>query len=62
MSCHAADLSGKPGPNIQKIGGKLSEDQIVKQITSGGSRMPGFKDTLKDDEIKTLATWLAAKK
>ncbi|WP_409343085.1 c-type cytochrome [Paenibacillus sp. MBLB4367] len=60
--CHGVDLSGKSGPNLQKIGASLSKDKIAEQILNGGSKMPGFKGKLKDDEISSLAEWLAAKK
>jgi cytochrome c551 len=55
-------LEGKVGPNLQKVGGRLTADKIVNQITNGSAVMPSFKDKLKDQEIKVLATWLADKK
>lgn len=62
ISCHGADLAGKVGPNLQKIGAKLSRDQIKNQITNGGGGMPSMKNKLKPEEIDALADWLAAKK
>lgn len=62
QACHGANLEGGVGPALDKVGGKLSEDQIQKQIENGGGTMPGFKNSLKEDDIKALATWLAAKK
>ncbi|CAK4814652.1 unnamed protein product [Aphanomyces euteiches] len=61
-SCHGVDLAGDYGPNLQKIGGKLTKAQITNQITNGGDEMPPFKKALKAEEIQTLAAWLAAKK
>jgi cytochrome c551 len=61
-SCHGVDLGGDFGPNLQKIGGQLTKNQIINQIMNGGDNMPGFKDRLKANEIQALATWLAAKK
>lgn len=64
LSCHGDQLQGRIGPttNLTQIGGKLSREQIAKQIENGGSGMPGFKNTLNETEIGTLADWLAAKK
>jgi cytochrome c551 len=59
ISCHAADLSGGVGPNLQKIGATMSADQISTQIQNGGGGMPPFKGTLTDDEITALTDWLA---
>lgn len=60
MSCHAADLSGGAGPNLQKAGAKYSEDEIHDIIVNGKGAMPS--GLLNDDEATTVAEWLAAKK
>lgn len=62
LSCHGTDLKGGMGPNLQKIGGKLSEEQIKGIIEKGQGRMPGFASRLKDEQIQELTTWLASKK
>ncbi|CAG7649807.1 c-type cytochrome [Paenibacillus allorhizosphaerae] len=64
LSCHGNALEGKIGPttNLQKVGGRLSKEQIVKQINSGGNGMPGFAGQIKPDEVEALASWLAEKK
>ncbi|GAA4866635.1 hypothetical protein GCM10023310_52890 [Paenibacillus vulneris] len=64
ISCHGNNLEGKVGPatNLQKIGGKLTKEQISKQIISGGNGMPGFGTKLKPEETEALAEWLASKK
>lgn len=62
MSCHGAELEGKMiGPNLQKVGARLSKEKIIDQITKGDT-MPPFKDKLNKQEIETLANWLATKK
>lgn len=61
-SCHGVNLEGDFGPNLQNIGGSLTKNQIVKQITDGGDAMPAFKESMSEDEIQTLSAWLAAKK
>ena len=62
VGCHAADMSGGVGPNLQKIGGKLTVEQISTQIHNGGGGMPAYKGTLTEDQITALTDWLAAKK
>jgi mono/diheme cytochrome c family protein len=62
MVCHGENLEGKIGPNLQKIGGKISADQIKKQIENGGGGMPAFGKKLKAEEVDALVSWLAAKK
>ncbi|MEW9699876.1 cytochrome c [Paenibacillus sp. SI8] len=62
VSCHGANLEGLVGPSLQKVGGKLSKDQIASLITNGKGAMPSFKGKLTDDEITSVATWLADKK
>lgn len=64
VSCHATDLKGRmePETNLTKIGTKMTQEEIVEQITNGGSRMPAFKKMLTSDEIQDIAVWLATKK
>ncbi|MGI2294591.1 c-type cytochrome [Paenibacillus sp. GXUN7292] len=64
VSCHGTDLQGRIGPNtnLQKIGERLSKEEIAKQIENGSEGMQPFKDTLTAEEIDGLATWLAGKK
>jgi mono/diheme cytochrome c family protein len=62
IACHGTDLEGKVGPNLQKVGSKLTDQQLYKLVQNGKGGMPAFKSSLKDDEIANLARWLAEKK
>lgn len=64
ISCHGGNLEGRVGPatNLQKVGTKLSKEQIAKQIANGGGGMPAFGTKLKPEEVEALAAWLAEKK
>ncbi len=62
VGCHAADMSGGVGPNLQKVGGKLTAEQISTQIHNGGGGMPAYNGTLTEDQINALTDWLASKK
>jgi len=62
VSCHAVDLAGGVGPNLQKVGGALSVTDIRNKIEQGGGGMPAFKGTLSDTDIANLAGWLGTMK
>ncbi|MEB3102079.1 c-type cytochrome [Ferviditalea candida] len=62
IACHGTDLQGAVGPNLQKVGSKLSGQQLYKTIQNGRASMPAFKGTLKDEEIANLALWLEGHK
>lgn len=59
-SCHGADLSGGMGPDLTQVGSSYSASEIQEIIASGtDGGMPAFAGQLADEEISTLATWLA---
>lgn len=62
IACHAADLHGGVGPNLQDVGARMSADDIANKIAVGGGGMNAFKGVLTDDEIHALADWLSTKK
>lgn len=59
-SCHANDLSGNVGPNLQKVGSKLDKSGIKDIIINGKGSMPPKQ--LEGQEAETVAAWLAMKK
>lgn len=63
-SCHGDNLEGKLGANssLQKVGSKLSKEEITSKILKGGNGMIAYKGRLKDNEIAALSDWLAAQK
>lgn len=62
MTCHAENLQGDAGPNLQKVGARRTKEEIVGKLTRQGKVMPNFKDKLDGESIEALAVWLAAKK
>jgi len=57
-SCHAANGGGDIGPSLRG-NGKLADAAFVyRQISQGGSEMPGFQDVLSTEEILGLATFV----
>ncbi|MFL1675398.1 c-type cytochrome [Paenibacillus dendritiformis] len=63
MQCHGDALQGLMGPesNLQKVGERLSKEDIVNTINNGGSRMPAQRN-IDPDDIDKVAEWLAGKK
>lgn len=64
ISCHGVDLSGKAGAktNLQKVGSKMTKEQIASQIKNGGGGMPVYSNKLSEEEIGLLSDWLSSKK
>ncbi|MFD0618887.1 c-type cytochrome [Paenibacillus sp. GCM10027629] len=62
VSCHGNNLEGAVGPNLQKVGGKLSKGDIDTVVTNGRGGMPSFKGQLSSEEIAGIADWLSTKK
>lgn len=58
-SCHtlsAAGSSGAVGPNLDEL--QPSFDAVVEQVTNGGGGMPAFGDTLSQEQIEAVATYV----
>ncbi len=64
VSCHGTELQGKVGgnSNLQQVGARMSQEELILQIQNGDGLMPAFKDSLTSDEISGLAEWLASQK
>ena len=61
-SCHRfgpAGTNGTVGPNLDETTMSLAE--IVDQISNGGGGMPPFKGTLNEEQIRSLARYIANK-
>jgi len=62
ISCHGTELQGRAGPNLQKVGAKFTEEQIIDIVATGRKGMPKFENRLSTEEIQSLAAWLAEHK
>jgi cbb3-type cytochrome c oxidase subunit III len=67
--CHGADGKGyaalkTPDFTDSKVQASLTDEEITKIIKNGkpGTAMPPFKDSLSDDQIKSLVTYLRSLK
>jgi len=63
IGCHGKNLEGQVGPNLQKIGGKMSAEEITTIIKDGKPPgMPGGMFKGSDEELKKLVDYLAGLK
>jgi len=63
--CHGPALAGTPkGPALADIRKDKDwpADKMTAQILNGGKKMPPFRESLTDDEIAQLVTYLRAAK
>lgn len=61
--CHGDNGQGTDkAPALRDLRKKLSADRIRDQIVHGGQGMPAFGDSLKDEEVDDLVSFLRAKK
>ncbi|MFX3623801.1 MAG: cytochrome c550 [Ectobacillus sp.] len=60
VSCHGEQLQGGVGPSLQKVGSKLSKDDIQNIIVNGKGNMPA--GLVPADQAAKVADWLAKKK
>jgi len=63
--CHGADGTGTPtgkalkAPDLHSdVVQKMTDAQIVEQITNGKNNMPPFKNTLSKDQMAALAAYV----
>ncbi|WP_099158529.1 cytochrome c550 [Virgibacillus ndiopensis] len=60
-SCHGADLTGGMGPDLTKVGSRLSKDEIKDIVMNGRGDMP--PGIIKEDaQAEAIAKWLSEKK
>ncbi len=61
-NCHALDgVGGKRGPDLSRVGARLTRDQLIDQIsngTPGGGNMPAFGKQVQPHEMAVLVDFL----
>jgi len=61
--CHQiSGMGGKRGPELTKVGNRLTEDQMTIMIVNGGGNMPAFGGNLTKDELEKLIAFLKTRK
>jgi ubiquinol-cytochrome c reductase cytochrome b subunit len=58
-NCHALDgKGGMRGPSLDDIAGRLTEDQLIRQVIQGGGNMPAYGKNLSPAETTALVAFL----
>jgi mono/diheme cytochrome c family protein len=59
-NCHASDLSGGIGPALGAGSNTATQDDVFLEltITRGLGRMPSFQNTLSEEQIERLITFI----
>ena len=66
-SCHYAETTAqKIGPGLKGLaargtfadGKKVTDAGLIKWVEDGGKNMPGLKDSIKPDQIRTLLSYV----
>ncbi|TFE03902.1 cytochrome c551 [Jeotgalibacillus salarius] len=55
--CHGDNLEGASGPNLQEVGSRLSQDEILNVIQQGQGSMPA--GLIEGEEAEVVAEWLS---
>ena len=63
-NCHALDgVGGQRGPDLSKVGVRLTRDQLIDQIsngTPGGGNMPAYGKQINPAEMSALVEFLVS--
>lgn len=58
-NCHSLDGSGgQRGPALDRVGSRLTGDQLVRQVIQGGGNMPAYGKNLKPEEVEALVAFM----
>jgi cytochrome c5 len=58
-NCHSLDdQGGKPGPALDAVAVRLTQDQLIRQVIQGGGNMPAYGKNLNPAETTALVAFL----
>jgi ubiquinol-cytochrome c reductase cytochrome b subunit len=60
-NCHAiGGLGGHRGPDLSRVGTRLTDPQLVRQVIQGGGNMPAYGRNLSPEETRALVAYLVS--
>ena len=63
LNCHTiASVGGRRGPDLTRVGARLSRDELTTRILTGGTNMPAYAGTLRPDELSALVDFLSSRR
>ncbi len=62
LNCHLVQgRGGRRGPDLSRIGERLTRDQMTLRIANGGTNMPAYAQNLTPEEMNAILDFLASR-